>query len=177
MAKPAPTFKAGAPRRAVLVLIAVLTLPAAAEAAPLRAAVFPFELDDTSLQGAMQGAQPAEQARLARLDAQLRVALAASGGYTLVDTAPVAAQVQSRSLQSCDTCAADLAHRLGAAVAVNGWVQKVSPLILNINLIVRDAATNKMLRAGSVDIRGDTDESWTRGLAWLLKRRILADQP
>jgi hypothetical protein len=52
-------------------------------------------------------------------------------------------------------------------------VQKVSNLILNINLEVRDVADGHVLRAGSVDIRGNTDETWARGLAWLLRHRIL----
>jgi hypothetical protein len=178
MDKASATFKAGAPcaRRAALPVLALtLVLPAAARAAAVRAAVFPFELDDTSLTGAAEGPRPADAARLARLDAQLRAALAGSGRYRLVDTAPVAPALAARSLRGCDACAAALARRLGAQVSVNGWVQKVSELILNINLVVRDADSGRMLRAGSVDIRGNTDESWTRGLAWLLRHRILND--
>ena len=177
MTKAMATFKAGGARLAVLAGLIAVALPHAALAAAERAAVFPFELDDTSLGGAMQGEPPAELARLQRLDAQLRAALVDSGRYTPVDIAPVAAALAATDLRTCDTCPADLARKLDAPVAVNGWVQKVSNLILNINLVVRDAATGKMLRAGSVDIRGDTDESWTRGLAYLLKHRILADAP
>ena len=54
-----------------------------------------------------------------------------------------------------------------------GWVQKVSNLILNINLYLRNAATGDVLVLGSVDIRGNTDESWRRGTEYLLKHRIL----
>jgi hypothetical protein len=43
------------------------------------------------------------------------------------------------------------------------WVQKVSNLILNINLEVRSAAGATRYR-GSVDIRGNTDEAWLRGV-------------
>jgi hypothetical protein len=42
------------------------------------------------------------------------------------------------------------------------WVQKVSSLILNINLEVR-SETGVLRYRGSVDIRGNTDESWLRG--------------
>lgn len=174
MDKAPTTFKAGAARLcAVAVAFLAAAGPAVAAPAPLRAAVFPFELDDTSLGGAMTGSQPADLARLHRLDGQLRAALAKSGQYSAVNTAPLATQAAAQSLRTCDACATSLAQKAGAQVAVVGWVQKVSNLILNINLVVRDAASGKMLRAGSVDIRGDTDESWTRGLAYLLRHRIL----
>ncbi len=164
-------------KAALLVLLAGLALPVAARAAPLRAALFPVELDDTSLQGITATEPPQELARLHRLDAQLRTALVESGRYTLVDTGKLAPQIAAETLRTCNACVEALARQAGAAVAVNGWVQKVSNLILNINLVVRDATTGRMLRAGSVDIRGDTDESWRRGLAWLLEHRILNAAP
>ena len=46
--------------------------------------------------------------------------------------------------------------------AVRCWVQKVSNLILNINLEVRSASGVTRYR-GSVDIRGNPDKSWLRG--------------
>jgi len=48
------------------------------------------------------------------------------------------------------------------------WVQKVSNLILNLNIEVRDAATDQPLYTTSVDIRGNTDESWLRGVRRLV---------
>ncbi len=56
-----------------------------------------------------------------------------------------------------------------------GWVQKVSNLILNINLVIEDAQTGKVLRADSVDIRSNTDNSWSRGLRFLLNERLFRD--
>jgi len=38
--------------------------------------------------------------------------------------------------------------------------------------VVEDAATGRTLRADSVDIRGNTDESWTRGLRYLIRERL-----
>ena len=51
-------------------------------------------------------------------------------------------------------------------------MQKVSNLILNVNLVVEEASTGRTLRAESVDIRGNTDESWSRGLRYLLNERM-----
>jgi hypothetical protein len=52
-------------------------------------------------------------------------------------------------------------------------VQKVSNLILNLNVVVRDGATRAPVLAGSVDIRGDTDESWRHGMSYLIRHRLL----
>ncbi|MFL5281177.1 MAG: DUF3280 domain-containing protein [Rhodopila sp.] len=153
-------------------LAGALLAVADARANPPSAAVFAFQLDDTSLQGSITGETDGDRARLARLDAQLRDALARSGRY-----APVAAPAMPDGSPAwmCDGCELDAARRMAADVSVIGWVQKVSNLILNINLVMRDVATGQRIAAGSVDIRGDTDESWTRGLSYLLRNRILSD--
>ncbi len=135
-----------------------------------RTAVFPFELDDTSLQGSMQGENRDDAARLEKLNSQLQNILTASGQYAPV---AVAADPKQPTLRTCDGCEVELARKADAKFAVTGWVQKVSNLILNINLVVRDVSTGQRVAGGSVDIRGDTDESWTRGLSYLLRNRIL----
>lgn len=145
----------------------------AARAAPLKAAVFPFVFEDTS----PEPPQPAELARLHKIDAQLKQLLAQSGRYTIADTAPVAAKAGANNLATCQACAVSLAKQLGADVAVIAWVQKVSNLILNINAVIRSVATGKMVAAGSVDIRGNTDLSWSRGVSYLVANRLLASQP
>jgi hypothetical protein len=152
-----------------LVLLVVLTVLAPVVQAAERLALFPFELINTSL----EPTRPDEAARLQALLRQAGERLAAAG-YQLVDTTPVAQQVAGiGSLQGCNGCDLDLARQLGADLAGVGWVQKVSNLILNLNLQVRDVATGQVVAAGSVDIRSNTDESWRRGLLYLLDNRIL----
>lgn len=148
----------------------LLAAPAVRAEAPPRTAVFAFELDDTSLQGAMRGPDAGDQARLHQLDAQLRTALAQSSRY---DVVAVATDPSTPSWWTCDGCEVDPARKAGARFSVIGWVQKVSNLILNINIVVRDVTTGQRVAAGSVDIRGDTDESWAHGLSFLLRNRIL----
>jgi hypothetical protein len=147
---------------------------AAPQPAARRTAIFPFMLDDTSLQGEMQGARADEQARLGRLDTQLRGLLVESGRCVPVDIAPVAAEARASDLRFCSACATDMAQRLGAELVVIPWVQKVSNLILNINVTILDAASGRVVAGGSVDIRGNTDESWSRGLSYLGRERLLA---
>ena len=65
------------------------------------------------------------------------------------------------------------AKQLGADTVAWIVVQKVSDLILNINVYMADVAAKKMAFVHSVDIRGDTDESWTRGITYLVKNYLL----
>ncbi|HEY7973588.1 MAG TPA: DUF3280 domain-containing protein [Xanthobacteraceae bacterium] len=150
-----------------------LTAWSPAQAHVLRAAIFDFELIDTSLEGATNGPRADETARLARLGDQLRRLVTNSGKLEVIDIAPVRAEAHQTNLQACGGCDADLAQKLGAELAITGTVQKVSNLILNINLYVRVAATRAPLVAMSVDIRGNTDESWSRGLEYLVRTRFL----
>ena len=154
-----------------LAAAALLAFAAPAHAAT-KAAVFDFELIDTSLD-ATTGVKPEETARLARAGAQLRARLAASGQYELVDMAPRAEAAKGANLQSCGGCDGAMAKELGAKISFTGTVQKVSNLILNINVYARDAESGKPLAAMSVDIRGNTDESWTRGVDYLVKNQLL----
>lgn len=52
-------------------------------------------------------------------------------------------------------------------------MQKVSNLILNMNVYMADVATSKMTFVRSVDIRGNTDASWSIGINWLVKNYML----
>ena len=53
-------------------------------------------------------------------------------------------------------------------------VQKVSNLILNINVYMADVANDKMTFIKSVDVRGNTDKSWTRSMTYLLDNYLLS---
>ena len=146
----------------------------ASAAEPARLAVFDFELIDTSLQGEMEGIDPADQARLHMIEAELRRRLQESERFELVDTAPVADQIDAAGvLWSCNGCEVAIARRLDAELALVGWVQKVSNLILSLNVVIRETSTREQVFASSVDIRGNTDESWRHGIRYLLENRLL----
>lgn len=140
-----------------------------------RVAVFDPELHDTSGEGVRED----QQRRLELLGEQLRAALRDSGRYDVVDTAPVRARLaEGPSLRSCANCAADAAQTLGAELALLTTVNKISNLILSITLVVREASPATGTRAvHSAEIRGNNDESWSRGLSWLLRNRLLAASP
>lgn len=145
-----------------------------AYAAKPKVAVFDFELVDTSLEGATYGPRADQQARRARLAVQLRDRLAKSGRVEVIDTSPVEPQAKAENLRTCDGCDVPLAREAGAQFSIVGRVQKVSNLILNMNIVVRDTASGRVVSAKSVDMRGNTDESWSRTLDWLVGYDLLA---
>ena len=73
------------------------------------------------------------------------------------------------------TAASAGSRRWSARTGPRGVVQKVSNLILNINVYMEDAQSGTMKFARSVDIRGNTDESWRRGLDYLLRNYLLRE--
>lgn len=151
-------------------LVAVMLLIAAAPVtAGEKLALFPFELVNTGI----LPTQPEEAARVRMVEEISRQRLS-EAGFELVDLTPVAEAVAKvHALRDCNGCELELARRADARLAAVGWVQKVSNLILNINLQIRDAGSGAMVVLGSVDIRGNTDESWRRGIEYLLKYRIM----
>lgn len=157
----------------LLLLVGGVGLAQAQDPAPKKAAVFDLELIDTSLEGATSGPNPEEARRIALASEELRRRLAASGKYQLVDMTPAAEEIAKAGyLHSCNGCEAAIAQSLGADIAIRGTVQKVSNLILNLNVYLRDARTGEELGGASVDIRGNTDESWLHGVSYMVRNRL-----
>jgi hypothetical protein len=152
----------------------ILLVSAPAHAQPAKIAVFDFELVDTSLQGEVDGPRADEQRRLREAGDQLRKALADSGKFIVLDIAPVYAAAHASNLQACGGCDVKYAQQLGADLAITGVVQKVSNLILNMNIYLRDTHTGRLVAAMSADFRGNTDVSWSRTTSYLLRNRLLA---
>ena len=158
----------GASNQAVLVLNA-----GAADQAPPSVAFFGFQLINTSL----QSTTAEEQARIRMLDDAFRKKLDASGRFKIVPIPPDVLQeiAAAPEISSCNGCERDFAIKAGADWAAWGTVQKVSNLILNINVYIEDARQKKMEFVKSVDIRGNTDKSWQRGLNYMLRHYLLRD--
>ncbi len=112
-------------------------------------------------------------ARLAEVSERLRTRLAESGRFSIIDIAPVDKEAHGSNLQSCGGCDVTLAARLGAELAITGSVHKVSNLILNMIIFVRDTKTGNAVAVAQADMRGDTDESWLRTVNWLVRNRLL----
>jgi Protein of unknown function (DUF2380) len=157
---------------AFAMLALLVSTPARAEAPKL--AIFDFELLDTSLEGEMRGPQADERDRLIRISDQVRRQLSESGKFQLLDISPVKAAAEGSNLQACGGCDVQFAQRIGADLVITGVMKKISTLILNLTIFVRDAHTGQLITAMNADFRGNTDESWTRATAYLIRNRLLA---
>jgi hypothetical protein len=141
-------------------------------AAPARnLVVLEFELVDDQNNPLTKAAQVS---RLANATTQLRRELEERGLYRIVDGE------QSRSLQErlraqqefiyrCDDCAAQVGSLLGVDLVMTPWVQKVSELILNLNVQIYNVKSGQVAFSKSVDMRGNDDVSWTRAVKYLVR--------
>jgi hypothetical protein len=162
-------------RSFALPLLFMFMVPVSTRAAePPRLAVFDLEMMDTSLQGEVYGPRADEQDRLMRAGDQLRKEVGESGRFQIVDISPVNAAAHQSNLRACGGCDLKLAQQLHADLEMTGVVQKVSNLILNINLYLRDVHTGRLVTAASADMRGNTDESWSHTMRYLIRERLLA---
>jgi hypothetical protein len=160
--------------RVALLLSMLASLVPLHAAEPPKLAVFDFEMIDTSLPGQFYGPQADEHDRLLRVGDLVRKELGESSKFQIVDIAPVNAAAHQSNLQACGGCDVKLAQQLNADLDITGVVQKVSNLILNINIYLRDVHTGRLVIAVSADMRGNTDESWSRATRYLIRERLLA---
>src|SRR3954464_14205123 len=129
-------------RSVAAILIGVLLLGcAAAEAREQSAAIFDFELTDTSRDNQLVPHDAEHQARLALVSERLRAKLAESGRFSVIDIAPVAKEARASNLQACGGLYLALAQQIGAELAITGEVYKVSNLILRMMIVVSNAKT------------------------------------
>ena len=138
-----------------------------------RVAFFGFQLTNSS----PEQTRPDEIARIRLLDDLFREKLDASNRFTIVAIpAEIGREVATGpAIGSCNGCERDFARRIGATLAAWGTVRKVSNLILHINVYMVDAEAGKMEFVRGVSIRGNTDESWRRGLDYLLRNYLLGE--
>ena len=137
----------------------------------LKLAFFGFELINTSL----QPTSDSEKQRLVMVGNTLRQMLADSGHYEVLPlTNALKTKIErSGTITGCNGCQIEWAREAGADFAVWGTVQKVSNLILNENVYIDDVRSGSRYFSQSVDIRGNTDESWVRGMRYLLRYYLL----
>ena len=117
-----------------------------------------------------------EYQRVRAIRGQLEEEFAKSHLYYVVDSGPASELIKKyqseTQLHKCNGCELEIARSLHADRVLIGWVQKVSNLILNINIQIEDAATGAVLLNKSVDLRGNTDESWRRGVSYLVRSMV-----
>lgn len=155
---------------AFAMLLVLTVFAAAGEFAPgSKVAFLGLTFLDTSTEGAYNGIRADETKRLALLEALIEDRFRKEG-LVLMDLAPISETLKNTvNPANCYGCEVRMAKTLGADFVLVGVVQKVSNLILSMNLVMRDVETGEVARARVVDIRSNTDQSWTRGMNYILK--------
>lgn len=115
-----------------------------------------------------------QQRRLADATRQLQAELGQRQLYRVVDLRPAQELLgtlrnQQEYMYRCDDCAAQVGRVLGVELVMGTWVQKVSELILNLNVQIFDVKADKIIFSKSVDLRGNDDVSWTRAVRFLVR--------
>ena len=145
---------------------ASLGMIATASAAGLKVVVFEVEAAQVPL-------TPDIRAKLAAETDLLRKMLG-DKGFTVVDTMPQAKKIADNlPLSQCNGCDQDIAKALGADLEVTTALQPVSAATFTLSGSIKDVASDRVLRQGVVDIRGEDVNVWNHGMKFLLKERLL----
>lgn len=159
----------------LLLHAALLAVPAAASpSAPVRIAVFDFELEDASAGDAIAGDASADDRYMKAVSAAVRDEVGKSDRYRIVDVAPADAQaVRDHSLRHCNGCDAGIALGLGADQSLIGVVRRITRTEYVVSFQLRDAKTGAMLASRQTDLRMGANYSWSRGATRLIKDALL----
>ena len=156
------------PVKALAMALMCVSASAACASEPARIAVFPFEIFDTSGEDAKISPD-----RVATATSLLARTLHDTGHYAPVDLAPYAQEIAGlQRPDECGQCWAAVARRAGATLEVLPSVHKVSTLITLMTLWFADLHTMQYVAHVEGQIRGDTDEAYARGIAFLVTQEL-----
>lgn len=154
-------------------LIVLCAMGFAASETPRTVLLFPFEIHDTS------GEPPHTDraSELKRVGDQLADALDRSGRYRVISArdSPVANALPASVLR-CGGCARTLGRKAGADIVALAMIQKMSSLVLFMEVALQDVATGAIIAQDRVSLRGDNEESFRRAMDWLLRHRLLPEK-
>ena len=145
--------------------------------APIKLAVFDFELEDASPAAVFQGRPTSSAETLDQVSREARRELARSGRYTLVDVSKADAKpVTQKTLRNCEGCEAGIALELGAEQSLIGVVVRATPTDYYLMIRIRDARTGKILDEEAANFAG-SEEGWPSGVRMLIRHQVLALPP
>jgi hypothetical protein len=117
----------------------------------------------------------AERKRLSEIEDSFKQQLTASGRFKFIALSASEKETikAGQMVGACGGCEFDYGRQAGADLVAWMRVQKVSNLILNLNVYIGRVTDRKLVFVHSVDMRGNTDESWMRSLTYLVQNYLL----
>jgi hypothetical protein len=162
---------------APVVVLAGLAVAKAVESGaprPVKLAVFPFELEDFSAAAAYVPPDDVDREQLRLSTEEVRRLIAESGRYQLVDVDAANDQsAKAGKLRNCEGCEAKIAVRLDADQSMIGIVTRISRTEYTVTYRIRDARSGAIVDAKQTDLRMGANVAWSRGVRWLIQRRLL----
>lgn len=144
-----------------------------AESAPVKIAVFDFELEDLSPSAAQLSKPTAGTPTMERVSSAAREELTRSGRYIVVDASHIDAKsVEQKRLRDCGGCEAGIAQQLGAQESLIGLVTKVTQTDYYVVIRIRDARTGEILDQEEANFAGG-EEGWATGVRMLIRHQVL----
>jgi len=145
-----------------------------ATSAPIKLAIFDFELDDSS---AAPSETPSDATELAKTTDAVRELLTQSGRYVAVPIGnDVADAVKTHKVRDCDGCDARIARDQGADQSLVGVIGRVSRTEYTVSFRLRDARTGAVVAGADSGLRMGANYSWSRGAARLVRDQLLEVQ-
>jgi hypothetical protein len=185
--RPAPTApsvgQCPSSRGGALIVIAALSLgfapvfaTGAADPAPVKIAVFEFELEDSSPPAVLLNQPVSGAALMDKVSGAAREELMQSGRYLVIDASKADTQsVAAKGLRNCDGCEAGVATQLGAEQSLIGVISKVTATDYYVVIQIRDARTGKVLDSEGALFAGD-EQGWPSGVRMLIRHQVLPSQ-
>ena len=145
-----------------------------AATAPVKLAIFDFELEDFSPSAEVADGASSDAAHLANVTEGVRKLFEQSGRYRLIDVEGAEAPaVKTHTLRDCDGCDAGIALKLGAEQSLVGVVSRISRTEYVVRFQVRDTRTGAVVAAADSGLRMGADYSWSRGATRLIEDQLL----
>jgi len=159
-------------------LAACMTATPATVSAPIKIAVFEFELEDMSAAGSSDNVPATDATYLGDVTRGVRDLFAQSGRYHLVEADDANADAAKKhDLRDCDGCDAPIARGLGADQSLVGVVRRVSRTEYVVRFQIRDSKTGAVVSKGDTGLRMGANYSWSRGAVRLVRDRVLESEP
>ncbi|WGR95056.1 DUF3280 domain-containing protein [Bradyrhizobium sp. ISRA435] len=150
---------------------ALATPQPAAAPAPIKLALFNFELEDTSAAGQETSNDGAE---LVNTTDAVRHMLLQSGRYALVPVSGTETDAaKPRAIRDCGGCDVEIARKLGADQSLIGVITRISRTEYLVRFQLHDAATGNVIAAGDSGLRMGANYSWSRGATRLIRDKLL----
>jgi hypothetical protein len=155
-------------------VFAGLAAAGAAAPAPIKLAVFPFELEDFSAGAGHVPPDEIDREQLRLSTDEARRLIAESSRYQLVDVGAVNDEaVKVGKLRDCNGCEAAIAAGLAADQSMVGIVTRISRTEYAVTYKIRDARSGAIVDTEQTDLRMGANVAWSRGARWLVQNRLL----